>query len=245
MIVKASLCNMFGVNPELVCDQLLYGWSVKAISVTERLAFVEAPMFYRGYAHLSNFTGKSYEADSIVTALCTGAYKEPTFKSEELFTLYMGSYVKTTAYEKDGFREIEGVNGESFYVHSKCIEKRRTEFDADKLIKTAKAFIGAPYKWGGKTCNGIDCSGFVAMCYHSCGIEIYRDSDPDKMPIGRRIGFDGLEKGDIVYLKGHVGLYVGKGVVVHASWREGKVCYTGLEEFLKLSEPVCAVRVSL
>ncbi len=243
MIVKIPVANMYGPDAELICDQLLYGWNVKPVTVTERLALVEAPMRYRGYVNLGDFTGKRYEADYRICTLCAGAYREPSFKSSEIFTLFMGSLVKATTYEKDGFREIEGINGDRFYVHSESLERIDSSFDADKIVRCAKLFLGTPYKWGGKTVLGIDCSGFVAMCYNACGIELYRDSDPD-MQQGERVGFDSLEKADLVYLKGHVGLYAGKGIVVHASWKEGKVCFTSLDEFLSLSEPICAVRIA-
>lgn len=243
MIVKIPVADMYGPDAELICDQLLYGWSAKPVTVTDRLAFVEAPMRYRGYVNLGDFTGKRYEANCRICTICAGAYREPTFKSAEIFTLFMGSILKATAYEKDGFREIEGINGDRFYVHSKSLESIEKRFDADKIIRCAKQYLGTPYKWGGKTALGIDCSGFAAMCYNSCGIEIYRDAVPD-MQIGERVSFDSLEKADLVYLKGHVGLYAGKGIVVHASWKEGKVCYTELSEFLSLAEPVCALRIA-
>ncbi len=242
MIVKTPVANMYGPDAELICDQVLYGWNVKAVTVTERLALVQAPMRYRGYVNLGDFSGKRYEANFRICTLCAGAYREPTFKSPEVFTLFMGSLVKATAYEKDGFREIEGVNGDRFFVHAKSLEKTESAFDADKIIRCAKLFLGTPYKWGGKTALGIDCSGFVAMCYNACGVELYRDSDPAKQA-GKRVEFDSLEKADIVYLKGHVGLYAGGGIVVHASWKEGKVCYTTLADFLSLGEPICALRI--
>ena len=243
MVVKVPLANMYGPDAKIICDQVLYGWNVKHVSVTDRLALVEAPMQYVGYAKLDEFSGKHYEADHRICTLCAGAYREPTFKSAEVFTLFMGSLVKATAYEKDGFREIEAINGDRFYVHAKSLERIENGFDADKIIRCAKLFLGTPYKWGGKTALGIDCSGLAAMCYHACGIELYRDSDPDRQN-GERVSLDSLEKADLVYLKGHVGIYAGKGIVVHASWKEGKVCYTELSEFLKLSEPVCALRIT-
>lgn len=243
MIVKSPIANMYGQNTEIVCDQLLYGWSVKPVTVTDRLALVEAPMRYGGYVKLDDFTGKRYDASHRICTLCAGAYKEPTFKSAEALTLFFGSLVKATAYEKDGFREIEAINGDRFYVHAKSLERIENGFDADKIIRSAKLFLGTPYKWGGKTALGIDCSGLCAMCYASCGIELYRDSDPN-MQNGERVGFDSLEKADLVYLKGHVGLYAGNGIVVHASWKEGKVCYTELANFLTLGEPICAIRIA-
>lgn len=242
MIVKIPLANMYGPDAELICDQLLYGWSVKPVTVTERLGLVEAPMRSVGYVNLGDFTGKRYEANRRICTLCASAYREPSFKSAEVLTLFMGSLVKATAYEKDGFCEIEGTNGDCFYVHSKSLEPITHAFDADKIVRCAKLFLGAPYKWGGKTVLGVDCSGLVAMCYSACGIELYRDSDPD-MQNGERVSLDELERADLVYLKGHVGLYVGKGIVVHASWKEGKVLYTTLEEFMSISQPVCAIRI--
>ncbi len=227
---------------ELPTDELLYGWNVRPLSVTDKYAYIGTPMNYSGYAYIKDFTGKTYEADSIVTAACTGAYAKPTFKDSELFVLFMGSRLKLTGNTDGIFSEVEGVDGERFFVHTGSIERIKEEFDAAKLVKTAKKLLGAPYKWGGKTVLGIDCSGFVAMCYYMCGIEIYRDSDPDKTPCFIKVGLSELMPGDAVYLKGHVGMYAGGGRIVHASWTQGRVVHSSVEEFISSGDFVCACR---
>lgn len=242
MTVKEPLVRLYERDSfGLPNDEVLYGWSVKAISAINAFAALEVPMLYSGYADLHKFSSKKYNADSIVTARVAGCYEQPTFKSRLLFDLYMGSYLETSGKVADGFCEIVGCDGERFWMHAGHLGKIKRQFDENTIVSTAKAFLGSPYKWAGKTVCGIDCSGLVAMCYFMCGLEIYRDSDPDKTPSFVRVNAP-YEIGDVLFLKGHVGIYVGNDRVVHSSWTNGKVTYCKTDEFKALGEFVCCCR---
>jgi len=97
----------------------------------------------------------------------------------------------------------------------------------DEFLKTAKNFLGTPYLWGGRTDQGIDCSGFVQLVLSLHGMDIPRDS-------GKQHAFrkekskdiHDAEPGDLIYFNpsgdhiSHVGFYLGDGDLLHAS---GKV----------------------
>lgn len=238
-VPKTGLYERDGFS--LLCDEVLYGWNAKALSVTDVFTLVNVPMYYSGFADIRDFSAKKYEPMHIVTSACVGAYEQPTFKSRELFVLYMGSKLKLSGKTDSGFSEVIGVDGESFFVHSSALSEIKSEYNPDLIISAAKKLLGAPYKWGGKTVCGIDCSGLLSMCYFMSGIEIYRDSDFTKTPCFVKKDIKDLSKGDAIYLKGHVGLYAGNGRVVHASWSKGCVTYCTTEEFLSYGEFVSAV----
>jgi cell wall-associated NlpC family hydrolase len=78
--------------------------------------------------------------------------------------------------------------------------------------------VGVPYHWGGDSpAMGFDCSGLVRWAYGRVGIDLphssYALSD-----VGRRVSSSGMEPGDILVFEGlgHVGIYLGRGRMVHA-----------------------------
>jgi cell wall-associated NlpC family hydrolase len=110
------------------------------------------------------------------------------------------------------------INGE--------IRKSNQPFQKNDLIETALKYLGSPYLWGGRSPFGIDCSGLSQMVYKINGIQIPRDANK-QAEIGETIDFinEAIE-GDLVFFDNeegniiHVGIYLGKSKIIHAS---GKV----------------------
>ncbi len=89
---------------------------------------------------------------------------------------------------------------------------------ADKLVSTAKKYIGVPYVWGGTTPAGFDCSGFTSYVYREVlGKEIGRTTW-DQIASGKQVALDQAKVGDLIIFYGgdHVGIYLGNGQVIHA-----------------------------
>ena len=92
-------------------------------------------------------------------------------------------------------------------------------------------FAGAPYRWGGRTEWGVDCSGLVQATYAARGVALPRDSDLQSVA-GREVQLDprgaGYEAGDVLCFAdghriSHVALWAGAGRLVHAALSRGGV----------------------
>jgi len=94
----------------------------------------------------------------------------------------------------------------------------------DDLLRTAEAFFGVPYLWGGTTALGMDCSGFVQQVYRLNGVALPRDADQQAM-LGRRV--EEARAGDLLFFGAesvtHVALATSGSEFIHAPKAGGAV----------------------
>ncbi len=85
------------------------------------------------------------------------------------------------------------------------------------VAKYACQFIGNPYVLGGTSLtNGADCSGFTFRVYSDFGYRLPRTSY-EQRSAGTGVSYDEAQPGDLICYEGHVALYIGDGLIVHAS----------------------------
>jgi murein DD-endopeptidase len=110
------------------------------------------------------------------------------------------------------------------------------EPNRQEIVRFAKTFVGTPYRQGGTSRKGVDCSGFVYAVYREFDIRLPRTS-LDQSRIGEQVDRSGLKPADLLFFKTsrresvtHVGIYIGSGKFVHASTSERKVRIDALNE---------------
>ncbi|OPY90286.1 MAG: D-gamma-glutamyl-meso-diaminopimelic acid endopeptidase CwlS precursor [Syntrophus sp. PtaU1.Bin208] len=89
------------------------------------------------------------------------------------------------------------------------------------FVRVVKGFLGTPYRLGGSSVRGIDCSGFVAKVYQFFDVKLPRTAR-EQSRMGVRVAKNELEEGDLVFFNtrrafGHVGIYIGNNEFIHAS----------------------------
>lgn len=87
-----------------------------------------------------------------------------------------------------------------------------------RAAKVALRAVGVPYRWGGSSpASGFDCSGLVYWAYGRLGVSVPHSSY-SLYGLGRSVRRSRLRAGDVLFFSGlgHVGLYVGRGRMVHA-----------------------------
>jgi LysM repeat protein len=114
--------------------------------------------------------------------------------------------------------------------------KPREESSEEKnlLVRVVKTFLGVPYRLGGSTLKGIDCSAFVKKIYEIFNVHLPRTAR-EQFRFGKKVDKGQLEKGDLVFFKTrrgentHVGIYIGNNEFVHASSHSKEVKIDNLE----------------
>jgi peptidoglycan endopeptidase LytE len=112
-------------------------------------------------------------------------------------------------------------------VTSTVLGKWKNPEERNLFVKVVKTFLGVPYKLGGSTLRGIDCSAFVKKIYEIFNIQLPRTTR-EQLSIGKKVEKDQLEEGDLVFFKrrgnnAHVGIYIGGNQFIHASSRNKEV----------------------
>ncbi|MEM1131259.1 MAG: C40 family peptidase [Pseudomonadota bacterium] len=88
----------------------------------------------------------------------------------------------------------------------------------DDWVAVAEMYLGSPYVWGGRSSLGLDCSALVQLALQQAGIDCLRDSDLQESGLGKTLERrDGLQRGDLVFWAGHVGIMVDSDMFVHAN----------------------------
>ena len=114
-------------------------------------------------------------------------------------------------------------------------EVNPSDFEGNEVVQEANKFVGVPYRNGGTTTDGLDCSGLVVIVFEKFGIAMPRTSH-EQAKFGTQIDRSGLEPGDLVFFRTsgttkitHVGIYSGNGEFIHASTRSKRVKYDRLD----------------
>lgn len=105
----------------------------------------------------------------------------------------------------------------------------RDPAERDLFVKVVKSYEGVPYKLGGNSMRGIDCSAFTRKVYGIFSVDLPRTAR-EQLQCGTRVGRDSLDTGDLVFFQTrkyriHVGIFLGGTEFFHLSSRNraGKV----------------------
>lgn len=215
-----------------VSDELLSGWLLSITECKGNFLKVTTHYGYSGWVRTSavhKITQEEYGMWNIrsgslllLTQRLTDILSAPKVQAPVTTTLYMGSTVVPCGGKQEGWQKVQLADHTTGYVPaialapSKSPDSSQTELRSH-IINYALSYLGTQYRWGGKTHEGIDCSGLTFMSYFMCGILIYRDAAiKPGYPI-REIPRSQIKPADLLYFPGHVALYLGNSKYVHAT----------------------------
>ncbi|MCF8708834.1 C40 family peptidase [Rhizorhapis sp. SPR117] len=190
-------------------SELLYGEAFHAIDIAGGWAWgYSAHDNYVGYVR-ADLLSAPVEPTHIVTATAALVFAEDNIKSPERLRLPMGSRLAG---------EVEGafLKCREGFIHLRHVSP--VDSMQNDPVAIAQKLTGTPYLWGGRSSDGLDCSGLVQLCLSLCEIVAPRDTDQQMVALGEEIDAAApLQRGDIIFFPGHVGFMSDADNLIHAN----------------------------
>ncbi|MEP3046683.1 MAG: NlpC/P60 family protein [Roseibium sp.] len=205
-------------EPLTVYEQTLEGWAWGQLETDGYVGWFSS-------ADIGPVTSPTYR----IRALRTFRYPGPDLKFPPLGLLSIGSLVTAKGESETRGLKYTSLEDGSFIVAKHLVPIEHQERD---WVSVAEEFLGTPYLWGGRSSLGIDCSALVQLAAQTAGIDLLRDSDMQEAEAGTEIPFDdltALQRGDLLFWKGHVGIIAGPNKLLHANGHTMTVAYEALD----------------
>lgn len=229
-------------TPEIISNrdsQLLYGEAFVAEHKEGEWMFGHSVHDgYKGAVRRSLMQPKSSEQTHTVIAALSALYPQPNFKTRPIMPLpFLSRLTVNEEKRENGFVRVD-KRGWVFETHINRSDSLKT-FD---IVDTVLMFRYAPYLYGGRSAIGLDCSGLVQLALMAAGKSCPRDSD-QQIHMGAAVEkVDNLQRGDLVFFKGHVGIMLDQTQVLNATARTMRVEIEPLSELEKIYGGITGMR---
>ena len=173
---------------------------------------------YTGYAKADAFGGSGPAVTHMVLAPRTFRYSKPDLKSARTGYLSMGSSVCVVDEVTTRGTDYLVLDRGDALIAGHLMPNGQWQ---DDPVAVAQTLLHSPYLWGGATGFGLDCSGLISLAQRLCGRTVLRDTSMQCASIGDPIDpgadFDALQRGDLVFWNGHVGMMSDSENLLHAN----------------------------
>lgn len=215
-------------------SQLLHGEEFEIESLADGWAYGRSKLDgYKGYIPLDTIDSTPIRTTHAISTILTNIYPAPDFKTHPSLTLSFMSRVAIDKTKKsNGFVGLKGAV-DLWVPETHLISLRSLKKNQADIVETAQMFSGTPYIYGGRSARGIDCSGLVQIALQRNGVPCPRDADQQQNVIGNAVALKDIQRGDIVYFPGHVGIMVDAENIMNATVRHMKVISEPLNEMLE------------
>ncbi len=203
---------------------------------------------YTGWADITALSAPEMTVTHRLRVLRAYVYPEPSIKSVPRYEISLGAKLVSDN-QREG-RFLKCARAGWLYEDQLGLVD---DFETDPAA-VAQRYMHAPYLWGGRESVGVDCSGLMQQAFAACGVSLPRDSDMQSDWAGEVIenwqSPGALQRNDLVFWKGHVGIMLDTGMFLHANGYHMAVAAEPLKTAItrisnQYGEPIGARRVNI
>lgn len=196
-------------------SELLFGEGFTVYDEADGWAWGQSALDgYVGWVPAAGLTAEIVATSHLVAVPASHLYPVPDLKRRPTARLGFASRVGVVD-ERAGFAEIAG-GGWLYARHLAPLGR-----PAEDYVATGLNLLGVPYLWGGRSVDGLDCSGFLQLVLQRAGIPCPRDTDQQAAAVGTALAMPDdpavLGHGDLAFFPGHVGIVLEGGRFLHAN----------------------------
>jgi len=191
-----------------VVTQLLYGDTFKILEKSNSWIKIKNDVDnYKGYIKNKKYSS-SYKNTHKVFTLFSSLYSKPKNSAKIKKKLSFLSKVNITK-KINGFCKFD-----KFWIKENTLKK--ISHTNKNLFFGIRNFINVKYKWGGKHCSGVDCSGLIQLFFNYNNKFCPRDTKDQIKYFKKKVLLKNIKKNDLIFWKGHVALAISKNRLLHA-----------------------------
>lgn len=203
---------------------------------------------YIGWTLMEALSAPVLQPTHRLKALRAYAFPEPSIKSPPFFPISLGAKLVSEGQREGRFLKVARIGW--------VVEDQLALIDEYEVDPAAVAlqYMHTPYLWGGRESLGIDCSGLMQQAFAACGVVLPRDSNMQDAwsgnPISNWLEPGALQRNDLVFWKGHVGIMLDAEILLHANGYHMGVAaeplHTSIDRIAKqYGEPLGARRIDI
>jgi len=157
----------------------------------------------KGFCKVGECCGTPLHFVVVISTTCTPLYSD--MKSDHIFCYaYLSTMLPLLDITEANRVQVALPGERTAWLSRAAVEICRQETALPRssvaaITNHARSFLGVPYLWGGTSYEGIDCSGFVQLCYRMGGYVIPRDADQQHAFLQQRVDRNHLQEGDLIF----------------------------------------------
>ena len=215
-----------------VVNQAIYGSRVQILKKEQSWMLIELTDKYQGWVKRDSLISLSQEYASMrtvgaVSTMWTYIYhSSDTSSYPPAIAIPYNAKIEVLSSENEFLERwirVRMIDRRELYAQSADFSFSKNNISLEEVVQESKKFIGLPYRWGGNSGFGFDCSGLIQTLFFRAGILLPRDSkDQARDPRLKKIEKMELRQGDLVFFGkqperiNHVGLFIGNQCFIHA-----------------------------
>jgi len=230
------------VHGAMRTSEALYGESVQVLS--DEAGWCHVCLLkdgYEGYMRRDELDSSEIAALENTHRVCqrsTLLFAEADMKSQVRHRIPFGAEVSLVEHSGTPFSRTRCGH---FIWSAHCLPLS-DDHPATPLALASSVFLGSPYLWGGRSPEGIDCSGLVQALALSRGFAIPRDSGDQEAFLSTDVSPDDYRPQDLAYWPGHTGILVSPTELLHATAHSLSCVIEPLQDVIDRAGPMSSVK---